>query len=256
MKIFVLLIWLCFVSNHVSAISWRIYQGREDCVLESIPEKQIAMLRNSFAKRKVEMPENLNVAVDVGFLVTNRYGGETARGTVDVTAKSPSGDVIYTKNNVKEDTFSIVSRGSTHGWEVCFTMAHSEGSTQPLTIELSYFTVNMRALIGTEHEKSKEGIQIETALQLDVDPEKLAKSEDLGKVLTGLRSCNMQLVSVRQMGHHLKMRTERHMKTVKSTHRRTLLWSVFVAAVLIGASLFQVFAVQRFFNSTNKISRV
>jgi len=245
------------IAPHASALSWRIFVGREDCIEESIPENQIAMLRESFARRKAEMPTRLNVAVDVGFLVTNRFGGETARGTVDVTATAPNGDVIYTNKAVKEDTFSIVSRGEMTGWEICFKIAHSEGSTQPLTIELSYFTVNMRSLIGTEHERSKDGLQIDATLPgLDVDVDALAKSEDLGKVMSGLRSLNMQLTTVRQMCHHLKMRTDRHMRTVQSTHRRTLYWSFIVALVLISASLFQVYAVRRFFNSTNKPNRV
>lgn len=252
-----LLLFLTLTVSPASSLSWRIFVGREDCVEESIPENQIEMLRESFAKRKANLPESLNVAVDVGFLVTNRYGGETARGTVDVTAFAPGGDIIYSNQAVKEDTFSIVSRGPSNGWKVCFKIAHSEGSTQPLTIELSYFTVNMRALIGTEHERSKEGLLVDTSMQgMDVDVESLAKSEDLGKVMTGLRSLNMQLTTVRQMGHHLKMRTDRHMKTVKSTHRRTLYWSFIVAVVLISASLFQVYAVQRFFTSTNKPNRV
>ena len=241
---------------HVSAMSWRIFVGREDCVTESIPENQLEMLRESFRRRNSEIPDKLNVAVDVGFLVTNQYGGETGRGTVDVTARSATGDTIYSNTGVKEDTFSVVSRGPPEGWEVCFKISSTDGGTQPLTIELSFFTVNMRALIGTEHEKSKDNIQADTSISIDVDVETLAKSEDLGKVVSGLRSSNLQLTTLRQMGHHLRLRTERHMKTVQSTHRRTLVWSGLLTLALVSASLFQVYAVQRFFNSTGKINRV
>lgn len=209
------------------------------------------------SKRGSSIPKDLNVVVEGGFLVTNRFGGETSRGTVDVTVKNPDGEVIYTNADIKEDTFSVVSRGGYHGWQLCFKIAQTEGSTQPLTIELSYFTINMRALIGTEHERSKDGAVFNDAVAaVDVDIESLATSDDLSKVVSGLRSASMQLTSVRQMGHHLKMRTERHMKTVVSTHWRTLLWSMILSMVVISTSLFQVFAVRQFFNSNSKLTRV
>lgn len=241
--------------GYVSCVSWRIFLNKEDCISETIPENQLAILRESFRKRNAKFPEKLNVLVEVGFLVANKYGEETSRGTVDVYAKNPDGQVIYTNDGVKEDTFSLVGRGSPSGWEVCFKISQTESSVQhSLTIELSYFTVNMRALVGTGHEKMKDSGSVEQALEVDV--ESLAKTEDIGKVASALRSLHIQLSSIRQMERFLKMRTDRHMKTVKSTHRRTLFWSAIEALVIISASLVQVLVVQRFFNSTNKAIRV
>eukprot|EP00210_Caulerpa_lentillifera_P007311 g6988.t1 len=250
-----ILLLTCF--HCASCVSWRIFLGREDCVSESIPENQLAILRESFRKRNAKFPDKLNVLTEVGFLVANKYGEETSRGTVDVYAKNPDGEIIYKNEGVKEDTFSLVGRGSPSGWEVCFKISHAESSVQhSLTIELSYFTVNMRALVGTGHEKMKDSGSSDLGLGVDVDVDSLAKTEDIGKVASALRSLYIQLSSIRQMERFLKMRTERHMKTVKSTHRRTLFWSSIEALVIISASLVQVLVVQRFFNSTNKALRV
>lgn len=88
--------------------------------------------------------------------VANRFGGETSKGSIDVWLKNPEGKTLYTKEGVKEDTFTVNAKGSKGPWQLCFRISHAESPQQhALIIELSHFTLNLRALVGTDHEWTK-----------------------------------------------------------------------------------------------------
>lgn len=95
-----------------------------------------------------------------GFLVlqvANKYGAETSKGSVDVWVKNSAGTTVYHNEAVKEDNFSVHTKGTKGPWQLCFKISNVERINQhALSIELSYFTVNLRSLVGTDHEWSKD----------------------------------------------------------------------------------------------------
>lgn len=256
-RAFVLGLGFLLLSQEVAALSWRVFVGREDCVDDFLPDNQYEMLKGSFDKRGEAPPEDFLAVVEAGFLVANRYGGETAKGSVDVWVKNPAGKVVYTKGAVKEDEFTVDAKGSKGPWQLCFRISKEENSNQhALTIELSYFTVNLRALVGTDHEWTKGPSTIDVGSGSDVNVNALAKGEELTNMKGSLQQLNIHLNTIKRQQRYIKMRTERHIKTINSTYGRTLWWSFFEAFVLVSASLVQVFAVRHFFSADKRMLRV
>jgi len=254
------LVSLLFIgySSEASAISWRLFVGREDCVTEWIPEAQHTLFKESFEKRKLQMPQEMNVVVDAGFLVRNRYGGETSKASVDVWVKNPDAKVVYSQDNVKEDDFYIHAKGGTGPWQLCFKINQRDNAHQhALTLELSFFTINLRALVGTDHEWVKGTPTIDaSSVGLDIDSTDLPTDSDISQLKQNLQQLDTHLVQVTHEQRYLQQRADRHMKTIKSTYSRTMWWAFIEATVIAGASLVQVLAVRFLFNTKHKLYTV
>ncbi|CAD7700001.1 unnamed protein product [Ostreobium quekettii] len=237
-----------------SALSWRLFVGRDDCVSEWLPQSQYDKLKESHESRKQRMPDELNVVVDAGFLLRNRYGGETSKASVDVWVKNPEDRVVYRKANTKEDNFYIHAKGGIGPWQLCFRVNQRDSAHQhALTVELTFFTINLRVLVGTDHEWVKGAPTIDpSTVGLDIDTLDLPTDSDITHLKKALQQLDTHLVQITHEQRYLQQRADRHMKTVKSTHFRTLAWSFAQAVAIAGASLAQVLTVQYLFKSSRK----
>lgn len=80
----------------------------------------------------------------------------------------------------------------------------------------------------------------------------LIKADELQDLEGGLNKVSYDLSSFRRQISYINMRADRQLKTVKSTHYRTLWWSMLESTAIVCASLIQVLAVRHLFAAKNR----
>lgn len=83
--------------------------------------------------------------------------------------------------------------------------------------------------------------------------DELAKKEHLDPLETQILQLSAAISAVHNEQKYMKMRETRHRYTNDSTNSRVLWWSFFEAVILIGASLFQVYYLRRFFEQKTSL---
>jgi p24 family protein beta-1 len=81
----------------------------------------------------------------------------------------------------------------------------------------------------------------------------LAKKEHLDPLEQQILQLSAAISAVHNEQKYMKMRETRHRFTNDSTNSRVLWWSFFEATILIGASLFQVYYLRRFFEQKTSL---
>jgi hypothetical protein len=81
----------------------------------------------------------------------------------------------------------------------------------------------------------------------------LAKKEHLDPLEQQILQLSAAMSAVHNEQKYMKMREARHRATNDSTNSRVLWWSFFEAVMLIGASLFQVYYLRRFFEDKRSL---
>mmetsp|Transcript_14133 Transcript_14133/g.42658 ORF Transcript_14133/g.42658 Transcript_14133/m.42658 type:complete len:290 (+) Transcript_14133:354-1223(+) len=253
---------LLSAASQATALSWRIYAGWDECVTARLPDAQwdlvLQSLRASGTNESQLHTVPAAVVVEAGVLVADEYGSDAYRGTVDITVQDPTGKEIHSKTNVQDDEIEVDAHGLQGPWKLCFKV-HRGGTYRPpsLLVELSYFVVNHRSLVGTSYEWDKStqhplppDAHLEhpaAALAHHADKEHMATAEQVEEVMEGLSVLEVHLQGLEHEQHHLQQRATRHLKTVKSTHKRTLVYYMAIYAAIIATSFLQVVGVRLMF---------
>jgi hypothetical protein len=254
-----------------AALSWRIYAGWDECVTAHLPDQQWELILQSL-RASGNNESQLNnipaaVVVEAGVLVADEYGSEAYRGAIDLTVHDPAGKEIHHANAIQDDEISVDAHGVKGPWKLCFKV-HRGGSYRPpsLLLELSYFTVNHRSLVGTSYEWEKStqhplppDAHLDhpaAALAHHADKEHMATAEQVETLMEGLSMLDVHLQGVEHEQHHLQLRATRHLKTVRSTHRRTLVYYLAIYAAIVLSSFLQVLGVRYMFAGEKSVGRL
>lgn len=245
-----------------AALSWRIYAGWDECVSAYMPDHQWDLLQHSLSSHDNGTdPGQVPTAVfvEAGILVADEYGSEAYRGAVDVTLFDTAGKEIKALTGIQDAEIEVDAHGTKGPWKMCFKVDRNGAYRAPsLLIELSYFTVNHRSLLGTsyEHEKTTQ-LPLPPNAALDhphasphFDKDHMPTVEQVNDVMDGLVMLDAHIQSLEYEAHHLTMRTTRHLKTIKSTHFRTMFYYVGIYAAIVAASFIQVAGVRYMFSGS------
>ncbi|KAL4854397.1 hypothetical protein ACK3TF_004907 [Chlorella vulgaris] len=121
---------LAVMVTQAQAISWRLFAGREECITEIMPDYQWEMVKN-----KEQTPEHTHVLVDLGFVITSRYGTEANKAAVDFNVYGPTGNSVHKEDAVSET--EIAGKGQRGGpWHrmSCPTLPPACGSTAEIML--------------------------------------------------------------------------------------------------------------------------
>lgn len=259
-----LLLALCLAAAvpSASALSWRIYNGWDECVAAYVPDHQWELLQQSLKEHTVgavQADVATDVVVEAGLLVADEYGSEAYRGAVNITVFDPAGKEIHAVNGTQDSEIEVDSHGLKGPWKLCFKVDREAAYKAPsLLMELSYFTVNHRALLGTSYEQEKTTKQPlppnaandHPQAAAHFDKEHMPTLDQVNEVMDGLVMLDAHLQGVEHEAHHLTMRTTRHLKTIKSTHYRTMFYYLGIYTAIVGASFLQVAGVRYMFSGS------
>lgn len=244
------------------AISWRIYSGWDECVSTEVPDAQwelvLQSLRSSGTNESQINSVPTAVNVEAGILVTDEYGNEAYRGSVDATIYDPNGKELKSLVNVQDDDMEVEATGVKGPWKLCFRI-HKGGGYRPpsLVVELAYFVVNHKSLVGTSYEADKStqvplppnsNLEHPAAiLAHHADKEHMASSEQVETLMDNLAALEVHMQKLEHEQHHMQLRASRHLKTIQSTHKRTLMYYIAIYAAIVATSFLQVAGVRRMF---------
>eukprot|EP01024_Parvocaulis_polyphysoides_P035803 TRINITY_DN31846_c0_g1_i2.p1 TRINITY_DN31846_c0_g1~~TRINITY_DN31846_c0_g1_i2.p1 ORF type:complete len:271 (-),score=38.60 TRINITY_DN31846_c0_g1_i2:73-885(-) len=255
------LLLLCWSVYDVNALNWRLYSNREDCVTEWVPENQWTLLAESL-KKQGRPTENMqtNIIISLGFLVANKQGSRAFQGALDITVKTPTGDIIHEEKGVEEKEFELTTFGAQGPWQICFKISREKGVKASLVLDLTYFTVNQRSLVGTAWEMNKQrnaGGQeqqenVDLMKQLVSKSTELADTSQVAILSRGIYDLDALLMAIIREQRHIQHRTDAQLQIVSSTKGRMLWWSLLQALMLVAASFVQVYIVRRLFEKRDK----
>lgn len=89
--------------------------------------------------------------------VSNKYGNERSRASVDLVLKNPSGDSFYTEEGLSDDELSVGAKGGRGPWLACFRVAKGRLLRPSVIVKITHFTVNYVELVGTDFEWQRRG---------------------------------------------------------------------------------------------------
>ena len=184
----------------------------------------------------------LREGTDVEGTLRDARGAEAARWTFDERRSDGDAD---DRGRAKE--IEVKTRGC-GDYEVCFH--HARGKSKEARIEVDYF----QAL----REPSANGDDVEA--RIEDESEKAKRERAKRSTSEGLRTDGVLSVSSKASGlnnwvqqlreemNYLRVRAERHKKTVESNARRMVRTTFIEVCVLIGVTGVQVMTVKRFFD--------
>eukprot|EP01121_Diplochlamys_sp_Union-15-3_P002065 TRINITY_DN11793_c0_g1_i1.p1 TRINITY_DN11793_c0_g1~~TRINITY_DN11793_c0_g1_i1.p1 ORF type:complete len:200 (-),score=32.50 TRINITY_DN11793_c0_g1_i1:95-694(-) len=146
---------------------------------------------------------------------------------IDVIVYSPDGKVISTSVRETEAKFGFNAEMEGR-YRVCFSNRMSTLTTKTVSLELS-------------------------ADDLVKDDDAFAKEEQLDPLVHLSRQIVDSLASLQTEQKHSRNRDIAHQNTNELTNSRVLWWSIFEALTLIGASLFQVYYLRRYFEDKRTV---
>jgi hypothetical protein len=211
-----------------------------------LPPQQFRRLREHQGEN--HLAETIHI--DVGFLISSKYGGEGNQAAVDVKIYDPQGVVIHEENSQAEGELELESPGGGQGpWRVCFKVARGQILRPSVIVKVSYFTINADMMLGTAFEWQAE--DADHAIP-EVDPSMLGTQDQIKELQQGLVKLDHYLRNVTNEQKYLYARTVRHLKTAKSTHTRAFWYSLLVSSVIAAASFVQVAGVRMMFKNSRK----
>lgn len=241
-----LLVLACGLSSSASAMSWRLFAGREECITEHMPDYQWELV-----KHKEQTPEHTHVLVDLGFVITSRYGTEANKAAVDFTVYGPDGNSVHKEESVSETEIAVTAEGGQGPWRACFRVSKGQILRPSVIVKISYYTVNSMSLVGTSFEWQRDSVPAAGA-PAAVDPKHLGTVEQVEEVSQGLQRLDYYLMNVTNEQRYLYARTVRHLRTAESTKTRTLGYMLLICGTIVAASVVQVLGVRMMFKSNRK----
>eukprot|EP01023_Acetabularia_acetabulum_P046700 TRINITY_DN4845_c0_g2_i1.p1 TRINITY_DN4845_c0_g2~~TRINITY_DN4845_c0_g2_i1.p1 ORF type:complete len:279 (+),score=54.68 TRINITY_DN4845_c0_g2_i1:117-953(+) len=246
---------LLWSGQQVQALSWRLYSNREDCVTEWAPKAQWDLLIESL-KKQGRPTDNVqtNLILSVGFFVANKQGARGFQGAVDITVKTPKGDIIHDQKGLEDKEIELTTFGDSGPWQICFKINREKGVKASLVLDLTYFTVNQRSLVGTAWEMNRQKSagqeqvdHVDLMQQLVSKSTELADKDQVAMLSRGIFDLDALLMGVVREQRHIQHRTEAQLSIVASTKGRMLWWTLFQTLVIISASFVQVYMVRKLF---------
>lgn len=228
--------------ERAEAVSWRMFAGREECLGEYIPESQW----------EVVSQQQQEALIDIGFVVTSRFGTETSRASVDFTLLDPEGQVIHREEGASETEVAVTARGGRGPWRACFKISRGPVLRPSVMVKVSYFTVNHMSLVGTKFEWQRGGGGQAGGAAAQLDPQLLGTSEQVAELSRGLQRLDYYLQNVTNEQRFLYSRAVRHLRTVESTHARAFWYYFLIYSVIMMASTAQVLGVRMMFKASRK----
>eukprot|EP01024_Parvocaulis_polyphysoides_P056609 TRINITY_DN59899_c0_g1_i1.p3 TRINITY_DN59899_c0_g1~~TRINITY_DN59899_c0_g1_i1.p3 ORF type:complete len:270 (-),score=34.04 TRINITY_DN59899_c0_g1_i1:269-1078(-) len=244
-----------------TALQWRLYSNREDCISEWAPNEQWNLLIESL-KRQGKPTDNVNahVIISIGFLTVDKRNANN-RGAVDIQIKSPSGEVVYQEEALEEKELEVNAYGGQGPWQICMKISKKKGSKASVLLDLTYMTINQRSLVGTAWEMLRrdtgqqgQGQQetVDLMAQLVSKSTELADKTQIAELSKGIYDLDALLMAVVREQRHVQHRTEAQLQVVAGTKSRMLWWSFVQALIIVAASLFQVYMVRQLFERKAK----
>lgn len=181
--------------------------------------------------------------------VTSRYGTEETKATVDFTLYDPLGRTLHFEESVGSSEVAMTGSGGRGPWRACFKVSRRQILRPSVIVRLSYFTVNSPTLIGTHFEWQRGqhadagATKPDAAAALaasEVKPEQLGTAEQVTALMEGLQRLDFYLHNVTNEQRYLSSRSDRHLRTVRSTHARALWYNLAVYAAIVLAAFAQV----------------
>ncbi|PSC70489.1 transmembrane emp24 domain-containing p24beta3-like [Micractinium conductrix] len=237
---------LLLVAGQATAMSWRLFAGREECITEYMPDYQWEMV-----KHKEQTPEHTHVLIDLGFVITSRYGTEANKAAVDFNVYGPNGDSVHKEESVSETEIAVTAEGGRGPWRACYRVSKGQILRPSVIVKLTYFTVNSMSLVGTSFEWQRDAAPAGPA-PATIDASSLGTVEQVQEVTSGLQRLDHYLMNVTNEQRYLYARTVRHLRTAESTHGRTLGYMLLICGTIVAASFVQVLGVRMMFNSKRK----
>ncbi|OQS03133.1 hypothetical protein THRCLA_04562 [Thraustotheca clavata] len=153
--------------------------------------------------------------------ISGAYIVSTASATIDLSIKDPKGAIVYTRDDDVEGTYEVRPQ-LTGIYEVCFVNDDSDGKL------VSHVTNTLQS----QHPVEKEHVSIlaKYASHLDIRLGELESEQRL-----------------------MQLRTDRHMKTEKSTNDRVSLAGTIESLVYVACVLLQICYIKRLLESPRRV---
>lgn len=211
---------------------------------EYLPEYQWSM-----TKARDPAATSTQVLIDVGIVITSRYGSESSRAAVDVVIYDPAGQQIHKEDGVSETELAVSGDGAQGPWRVCFRVSRGQILRPSVIVKVTYFTVNQLTLVGTSFEWERDGTKGE---QPELDVNVLGSAQQVADLSAGLQRLDHLLLNVTHEQRYLYARTVRHLRTVESTHSRTLWYQLLIYFFIVLTSFAQAVGVRLMFKNNRR----
>ncbi|KAI7846327.1 hypothetical protein COHA_000164 [Chlorella ohadii] len=199
-------------------------------------------------KAKEKTPEHTHVLIDLGFVITSRYGTEANKAAVDFSVYGPDGKQVHHEEGVSETEIAVTAEGGQGPWKACFRVSKGQILRPSVIVKISYFTVNSMSLVGTQFEWQRDTKTGGTEGSPSVDPSNLGTADQVREVTEGLQRLDYYLTNITNEQRYLYARTMRHLRTAESTHARTMGYMLLICGTIVAASFVQVLGVRMMFN--------
>eukprot|EP01026_Neomeris_dumetosa_P040532 TRINITY_DN3347_c0_g1_i10.p3 TRINITY_DN3347_c0_g1~~TRINITY_DN3347_c0_g1_i10.p3 ORF type:complete len:231 (-),score=30.76 TRINITY_DN3347_c0_g1_i10:424-1062(-) len=203
-----------------------------------------------------------NLILSLGFLVTDKYKTVGYKGAVDITVKNPNGEIFHEEKGLEEKELELTTYGSQGPWQICMKINQEKGKKASIIVDLTYFTMNQRSLVGTAWEMNKQRQggdqgqgqqdQVDLIASLVSRTTELADKDQVAQLSRGIYDLDALLMAVVREQKHIQHRTEAQFQVLGVTKSRMLWWSLLQACIIISASCFQVYMVRRLFEKRDQ----
>lgn len=229
----------------------------EECIQEYMPEHQWEL-----ARQRETDPDLSSVTIDLGVVISSRFGTEGQKASVDLRVLSPSDVELYSEPAVTEANMLTTGTGGRGPWKACFRVSRGRLLRPSVIVRVTHFTVNHASLLGTRFEWQRggpravlgdgDGRGLGGAVGSSPPVETLASASQIDELVEGLQRLDHYILNVTHEQRYLSARTDRHLVTVESTHSRTLFYHVALDVVIIAAAFAQIVGVRLMFKRSRR----
>ena len=176
--------------------------------------------------------------------VTNKYGTEESKASVDYTVYHPSGEVLMAETGVSEGEYGGETKGGRGPWKVCFRVSSGALLRPSVTVQINYFLVSYEEYLGDSFDWEEGNHKL--------DPKDLGTQDQIESLTHGLLRLDHYLMNVTHEQRLLYSRTCRHLRTAESTLRRTFWYYLALYVIICMASFSQLVVVRLMFKKSRK----
>ena len=208
--------------------------------------QQIASLREE-AQPAFDRQGHADVAIEVGFVVSDKDGKAASKAQTTVQIIAPDGKVLEQMHGVENEAIVAHARGGPGPYRLCFSYRGS--GAQPLLVDVSYFTVSLIHIpnavfgfgIGMDDEHSE-------TVPEHIATDEFLQASDLHAIAVSAHSLKSVIGHVRLEQRHLRQKDHRKWLTAQAGHSRALWYGLLVNAGIVAASAVQVMRIRSMFD--------
>ena len=230
MKIAMVLLLCC--ANYASAVTVKLAAGQQECFHETLGSDALS-------------PEKENESVDVRVGISVRKPSSNRRPRIRAAVTEPDGARVWEKERLRTDEEAIFPAQGMGSYSLCFTNTEVGLDAGITLIDVDYFMPHHQMPDQSRRQVRGPSGSLTSREKTAADSELIEEAQAYASRIID------DIKLLKQEQSHLVKRQQRHLSTLHSNRRRTLLWTGIEAVGICIAAGAQVMLLRRYFTSNS-----